>query len=209
MNIWTYFIVEQPRVEYFHALITHQANMVQKFCPGAQHIIARGESGIDMFARAQAMRDYVWSDQFNAPTVFLDNDAFPNADLSIAFDQIQHVGLTVRDTPGLMPVNEGVIFAQPSDEARYFFSAYVDTFSALGHVIPAEQWRWWGGQMALNMLAQPAADRLTLLPCDRWNFSPDGPQHRAALDGKAVLHLKGQRKALFDQLVAYQEARCA
>ena len=207
MNIWTYFIVEQPRVEYFHSLVTHQAAMVKKFCPGARHIVARGDDGIDMFRRAEAMDDFVHSSAFDAPTVFLDNDAFPNADLSAVFDQIQHVGLTVRDTPGLMPVNEGVIFARPTPETRHFFSAYERTFGALHYLMPDDKWRWWGGQTALNMLAGPAQDRITLLPCDQFNYSPDEPQPRAVLDSKAVLHLKGPRKALFDQLVAYQEGR--
>lgn len=208
MNIWTYFIVEQPRVEYFHALITHQAAMVKKFCPGARHIVARGDSGVDMFARACAMNHYVLSADFmKAPTVFLDNDAFPNADLAAVFDQIQHVGLTVRDTPGLMPVNEGVIFAKPTYDARNFFSAYVDVFDALSHIMPTDKHRWWGGQTALNMLAGPAHDRITLLPCETFNYSPDEPQPRSVLDSKAVLHLKGNRKQLFDQLVAYQVSR--
>lgn len=207
MNVWTYFIVEQPRVEYFHALITHQSNMVKKFCPSAKHIVCRGTDGIDMYARAVAMEEFIQSDEFDEPTVFLDNDAFPNADLSLAFEQIQDVGLTVRDNPGLMPVNEGVIFAQPTDGARSFFSAYTLAYSALQYVMPIDKWKWWGGQTALNMLAGPAQDRLTLLPCDTWNYSPDGPQQRAVLDSKAVLHLKGNRKQLFDQLVAYQESR--
>lgn len=207
VNIWTYFIVEQPRVEYFHSLVTHQAAMVKKFCPGARHIVARGDDGIDMFARAQAMHDFVLSSAFDAPTVFLDNDAFPNADLAPVFDQIQHVGLTVRDTPGLMPVNEGVIFARPTEETRGFFLTYFHVFHALYHLMPEEKCTWWGGQTALNMLAGPAQDRITLLPCDTYNYSPDEPQPRAVLDSKAVLHLKGPRKALFDQLVAYQEGR--
>jgi hypothetical protein len=207
VNVWTYFIVEQPRVEYFHALITHQANMVRKFCPGAKHIVVDGHDGVDMYARACAMHEFVLSPGFDSPTVFLDNDAFPNRDLSTAFDEVNHVGLTLRGTPGLMPINEGVIFARPTDEARGFFAAYLDTFCGLQHVMHAERWKWWGGQTSLNMLAGPAADRITLLPCDTWNYSPDEPQPRAVLDSKAVLHLKGPRKQLFDQLVAYQESR--
>jgi hypothetical protein len=201
MIVWTYRIADD-----FAAMIQHQVAMTDKFHgSAAQHVVERGVE-VNMFERCAAMCAFVHSDSFTAPTVFLDNDAFPNADLRPAFDQIADVGLTVRDTPGLMPVNEGVIFALPTEGSRAFFQAYHDEYAASRNRMSEKDWKWWGGQAALNAIDHSSAVQL---PCDTYNFSPDGPMSRAELDGKAIIHLKGPRKALFDQVRQYQEARCA
>jgi hypothetical protein len=185
--------------------------MVDKFNPDTAWLVTRQPQGT-MFHRAMSMCAHVHSSLFTVPTVFTDVDAFPNANLSVGIAQVKHVGLTVRETPGLMPVNEGVIVARPSEATKAFFMAYVATYEALRDLLPEKDWAWWGGQLSLNALGGiggPYESTVTVLPCDTYNYSPDTVDDMtpAALDGKTVIHLKGPRKAMFDRLKEYQNAR--
>lgn len=213
INFFTYRCLKTA--DQFKPIVDHWRAMVAKFHPDCMRAVASGHD-VDMFERAEAMCAFVHSDSFNAPTVFMDSDAFPNADLLPVFDSVRDIGLTYRDTPGLMPINEGVIFAQPTDAARAFFRAYLGTFEALRGLLVETDWRWWGGQLALNALgyiSDPASSvihsAVNLLPCDTYNFSPDteADLDPAVLDTKSVIHLKGGRKDMFERVRAYQEAR--
>lgn len=178
-----------------------------------------------MYERVRAMTAYVHSQAFNSPTVFLDGDAFVNTDLTGLFETIDDVAVTYRSDPGLMPINEGVIFAKPTEGTKAFFRAYLATYDRLSTLETVLKYysgdikRWRGGQLSLNALACPEGipsdmDRsevfgckVQYLPCHIWNFSPDGPQTRQDLDAKAILHLKGPRKQLVDQIIKYQEGK--
>lgn len=172
-----------------------------------------------MYERVRAMCAYVHSPAFNSPTVFLDGDAFVNADLRPIFDAIADIGVTYRNVPGLMPINEGVIFAKPTDRTRAFFRSYLATYEHLAgcpevisHYGDIKRWR--GGQLSLNAISSLGdvhgeldhRDGISYLPCDIFNFSMDMDRGytRGELDQKAVLHLKGPRKVLVDQIIAYQ-----
>jgi hypothetical protein len=209
---WTYRCMDAPKNHNFAPLYEHWVRMAKKFHPGAAVMTCAG-GPLDMFDRAFAMTAFVHSPAFSAQTMFMDHDAFPNRDLRNA--PVEHVGVTKRIKDGFMPINEGVIVAQPTEETRAFFRAYLGTFESIlanCKVTTSDEkdLKWWGGQLSLNVVC-PESAAVTYLPFDDWNFGiePDVPISYADLDAKHVLHLKGGRKAYFEQIRAYQEARCA
>jgi len=181
-----------------------------------------------MYERVIAMCAFVRSRQFSAPTAFLDSDAFLNAPIANLFQGHFDIGATYRPDPGLMPINEGVIFAHSrnKDLVRAFFAGYLGTYDRLcGNAAVTGYYgnikRWRGGQLSLNALTCPqgvpsALDsakafgaRIRYYPCSTFNFSieMDRPYSARQLDTRAVLHLKGPRKAILDPIVAYQTQR--
>jgi hypothetical protein len=181
-----------------------------------------------MYERVVAMCAFVRSRLFNAPTAFLDSDAFLNAPIANLFQGHFDIGATYRPDPGLMPINEGVIFAnnRSKDLVRAFFAGYLGTYDRLcGNAAVTGYYgnikRWRGGQLSLNALTCPqgvpsALDsakafgaRIRYYPCSTFNFSieMDRPYTPRQLDTRAVLHLKGPRKAILDPIIAYQAQR--
>jgi len=176
-----------------------------------------------MYERCRAMCAYVHSTAFNAPTLFLDGDAFLNADPMPVLATIKDVGVTYRNWNGLMPLNEGVIMAKPTDATRAFFRAYLATYEHLAETAEVKEHygdvkRWRGGQLSLNAIASlgdvhdemdcntVAGADIRYLPCSTFNYAieVDRDVPGAELDQKLVLHLKGPRKRLVDQVVQYQ-----
>jgi hypothetical protein len=174
-----------------------------------------------MYHRALAMHGYALSSAFDADTAFLDSDAFLNRALDQVFALDFDVALTYRADPGLMPVNEGVIFARAArpDAVRDFFARFVATYDAVAvdEAITAyygDVRRWRGGQLSLNALAAPLAPfspyrrdtiggaTLRLLPCDTFNYSWDDTG-AVRLADRVIVHLKGARK---DSLAALRAA---
>ncbi|HEY1384056.1 MAG TPA: hypothetical protein VGF43_10595 [Dongiaceae bacterium] len=179
-----------------------------------------------MYERVVAMCGFVRSRQFTAPTAFLDSDAFLNAPIAGLFQGHFDIGATYRPDPGLMPVDEGVIFAHSRnrDLVRGFFTGYLGTYDRLTQNATVSGYygnvkRWRGGQLSLNALTCPPGvpseldsakafgARIRYYPCATFNFpvEPDHSTHR--FDGKAVLHLQGSRKEILDQVVDYQTTR--
>lgn len=181
-----------------------------------------------MYERVMAMCAFVRSRQFSAPAVFLDSDAFLNVPVANLFQGHFDIGATYRPDPGLMPVNEGVILADSRNKAavRAFFGGYLGTYDRLcgnaavtGYYGNVKRWR--GGQLSLNALTCPPGvpsevdsakafgARIRYYPCSTFNFSIelDRPYSARQLDVKAVLHLKGPRKAILDQIIGYQTQR--
>jgi hypothetical protein len=181
-----------------------------------------------MYERVRWMHAYVDGEGFDQPTAFLDSDAFLNADIRHIFDGDWDVGLTYRHNMGAShALNEGVIFAnnRRPDAVRSFFRAYLDTYHAVledADLVAkyGNLKRWRGGQLSLNRLACPqglptaldyreiAGARVAYFPCFRFNYPVDAVDHRL-WDTKAVLHLKGARKHLLPEIIAYQEGRHA
>lgn len=204
IGLWTF---RSSEGDAYEDLVPHWKAMADKFHPNCSWFLIR-QPGATMFSRAMAMCAHVNTPAlFQMPTVFLDVDAFPNASLLPMCDQVKDIGLTMRAAPGLMPVNEGVIVAKPTETTKAFFWAYVATFEALQGLLADTDWGWWGGQLALNALADNPA--VTFLSCDTYNFSPDTESDLApaVLGTKAVVHLKGNRKAHFERVKAYQVGR--
>jgi hypothetical protein len=177
-----------------------------------------------MFERVLAMCAYVHSKAFIRNTAFLDTDAFANAPLERVFERGFDVGLTYRHGENLMPLNEGVIFASARnvESVRRFFLKYLATFERLESNEHVRRYygsiaAWRGGQLSLNVVGLPrewagretttmeGSVRIDLLPCAVFNYSPDNeadlpPDLPALLNGKVVVHIKGQNKRHFHAL---------
>ena len=168
-----------------------------------------------MYERVHAMCAYARSGAFTTDTLFLDSDAFVNADFGPYLEADFDIAITTRGSPGLMPVNEGVIVARAArpERVRGFFDRYLATYEALrvdervvAHYGDIRKWR--GGQLSLNAVTRaahpfPAMRRIDVagaaiqcLPCDPFNYSYEYGEkvHGATFNGKVIVHLKGGRK---------------
>lgn len=209
---------------------------VREHCPGAMiyFVTSRGsryrgfdapdvavvelpvEAAHPMYERACALLAYAESSAFTRDTVFLDSDAFVNRSLQAPFEFGFDVGLTYRDGPRLMPVNEGVLFlaARRPQVVRAFLHRRMAVYDRLlGDPFIIEYYgdvrRWRGGQLSLNAVAyglfpcspyrawDVAGARVRLLPCDTYNFAGGEGEASSSLerlDERYVVHFKGPRK---------------
>jgi hypothetical protein len=185
------------------------------------------DPGALMYERVVAVNAYLASAAFTGPTAFLDSDAFANAPLARVFDLAFDVAVTYRDARGLMPLNEGVIFAAKREGggAVRFFRRYLGTYEALCDSPKVQQVygdikRWRGGQLSLNGAAIAIGTlsdldrrdidgaRLRYLNCDDFNFfiRDAGQYSKGLLKRKYVLHLKGPSKASVATAAQFQIA---
>jgi hypothetical protein len=181
-----------------------------------------------MYERVQAMWAYAHSSLYQKPTVFLDSDAFINKDINWVFHKDMDLAVTFRGG-GLMPINEGVFFANDRDTAAVarFFDHYLLIYRRLlsdpvVKKIYGDVRRWRGGQLSLNAITCPLGlpssldkafflnARIDYHPCSELNFSFDydlKELSKAELATKSIIHLKGGRKVLLDNLVTLQNER--
>ena len=181
-----------------------------------------------MYERVQAMWAYAHSSLYTRPTVFLDSDAFINKNISWVFHENMDLAVTYRGG-GLMPINEGVFFTNARDTAAVarFFDHYLLVYRRLlSDPVVTEIYgdvrRWRGGQLSLNAIACPlglpsSMDKAIFLnsqidyhPCSELNFSFDynlKELSKADLAAKSIIHLKGGRKVLLDNVVTLQNER--
>jgi len=174
-----------------------------------------------MYERTRAMCAYVYSNAFNANTLFLDSDAFLNSTLDEVLESEFDIAITTRDTPGLMPVNEGVIVANANnkDRVRNFFRRYVATYDKLADDSSIANYyenikKWRGGQLTLNAISYGAfpyspyriidtdGSSIKVLPCDPYNYSWEYSEKIDAqeISRKKVIHVKGGRKSSLNQI---------
>lgn len=186
------------------------------------------EREFPMYERVQAMWAYAHSSLYQKPTVFLDSDAFINKDISWVFNKNMDLALTYRGG-GLMPINEGVFFANDRDVpavARFFDHYLLIYRQLLEDPVVTKTYgdvrRWRGGQLSLNAIACPlglpsSLDKACFLgamleyhPCSELNFSFDYDLKHLSKDElltKSIIHLKGGRKSLLDHLVKLQDEK--
>jgi hypothetical protein len=173
-----------------------------------------------MYERANALSGYAVSEAFARDTVFLDSDALVNRPLEEIFSLGFDVGLTYRNTPELMPVNEGVMFfsARRPQRVREFLQRRLATYDRMavdplimGYYGDIKRWR--GGQLSLNAVTYgliphspyrlyetSAGTMIRMLPCDTFNFvSGEGEAASAIeqLEDRYIVHFKGNRKYAF------------
>lgn len=234
---------DQGRIDYT-SVLQHTFAMARGFNPDCRILYVTGESddtafvpadvtvvrlplnpGWLMYERVVAMNAYLASAAFTGHTAFLDSDAFANAPLETVFDLDFDVAVTYRTSPGLMPLNEGVIFAtrRPGDGAKAFFRRYLGTYEALCDDARVKEVygdirRWRGGQLSLNGAAIATGhlsdlDRRMIdgalvryLNCDDFNFFiRDSEQYsKFQLKRKYVLHLKGPSKGSVASAAQFQ-----
>ena len=186
------------------------------------------EREFPMYERVQAMWAYAHSSLYQRPTVFLDSDAFINKDINWVFHKDMDLAVTYRGG-GLMPINEGVFFANSRDigaVARFFDHYLLIYRRLLGDPVVKKIYgdvrRWRGGQLSLNAITCPLGlpnsldtafflnSQIDYHPCSELNFSFDydlKELSKAELATKSIIHLKGGRKVLLDNLVTLQSER--
>ena len=186
------------------------------------------EREFPMYERVQAMWAYAHSSLYQRPTVFLDSDAFINKDINWVFHKDMDLAVTYRGG-GLMPINEGVFFANSRDigaVARFFDHYLLIYRRLLGDPVVKKIYgdvrRWRGGQLSLNAITCPLGlpnsldtafflnSQIDYHPCSELNFSFDydlKELSKAELATKSIIHLKGGRKVLLDNLVTLQNER--
>lgn len=234
---------DQGRIDYT-GVLQHTFAMARGFNPDCRILYVTGEKddtafvpadvtvvrlplnpGWLMYERVVAVNAYMTSAAFTGHTAFLDSDAFANAPLEKVFDLTFDVAVTYRTSPGLMPLNEGVIFAakRSGNGARTFFRRYLGTYEALCDDARVKEVygdirRWRGGQLSLNGAAiatgqlsdldRRVIDRALVryLNCDDFNFFiRDSEQYsKFQLKRKYVLHLKGPSKASVTSAAQFQ-----
>lgn len=162
-----------------------------------------------MYERTLAQYMHVQSSKFSRPMVILDSDILMNDSLDPLLDIDFDVALTWRDSPD-QPINGGlmVLNNRRPEVVKAFFKRFIDVFR---EKYAQEHATWFGDQMALrDSVGLPPKDfaktnmvnvqgcRILLLPCDTHNFSPSNrwTEVQKPLDGKYVLHFKGERKRL-------------
>lgn len=225
---------DQGKIDYT-SVLQHTFAMARGFNPDSRILFVTGETDDTtfvpadvlvvrlplnpawlMYERVVAVNAYLASAAFTGNTALLDSDAFANAPLDKVFDLTFDVAVTYRVSPGLMPLNEGVIFAakRTGGGAQRFFRRYLGTYEALCDdarvkEVYGEIRRWRGGQLSLNGAAIATGhfsdlDRRDIdgalvryLNCDDFNFFiRDSEQYsKFQLKRKYVLHLKGPSKA--------------
>jgi len=203
-------------------LVTNKNSSWFKFSSKQVHVMGLDvDAETPMFERVHAMLAYVQSKAFSADTIFLDSDAFLNSDCSELFDSEFDVAITTRKLGGVMPVNEGVIFAKVENKPVVldFFRSYLATYYQLisdNHIrdFYGDIQKWRGGQLSLNAVCFTLSPyshyrpmkiggcSVISLPCDvynySWNLGED--QQIGELKRKAVIHIKGNRKSAVEQV---------
>lgn len=179
-----------------------------------------------MYERVQAMWAYTHSALYQKPTVFIDSDAFINKNISWVFHEDMDLAVTYRGG-GLMPINEGVFFANSVDTVSVarFFDHYLLVYrelieDPLVKDMYGDVRRWRGGQLSLNAITCPLGlpssldtalflgNKIEYHSCSELNFSFDYSLKELSYDelaSKSIIHLKGSRKVLLDHLVEIQE----
>lgn len=209
--------------------VTDSSTLIKLTHPRVSVIRLPIEPRFPMYERVQAMWAYAHSSLYRKPTVFLDSDAFINKEVSWVFHQNMDIAVTYRGG-GLMPINEGVFFANAVDTASVarFFDHYLLVYRELIDD-PAikntygDVRRWRGGQLSLNAIACPLGQpslldsalflgaKIEYHPCSELNFSFEYDLKQLSkeeLASKSIIHLKGGRKVLLDHLVELQGQQC-
>ncbi len=168
-------------------------------------------------ARVEMQRAYLGSDAERTPVVLLDTDTLVVRSLGDVFDGSFDVGVTIRDAPRLpveieMPYNIGVMFVDRTrlDAALSFLEALIERAARM----PDDLHAWSGvqyaardilGRRAVGETVRVGEARVRIFPCTTHNYTPLAPGEQ--IEGKYVLHFKGQRKELMEQYSSAPELR--
>lgn len=161
-----------------------------------------------MYDRTMAQLNHLLASNFAMPLVLLDSDILINASLAELVRRPFDVALTWR-TNVEMPINGGFLLLnnQRPGAVRAFFKRFASIYQRNY----ADRADWFGDQLALrdavglsheqmveHDIVEVEGCRVLLLPCDTYNYAPDNllSDIMEPIEGKAVLHFKGQRKRL-------------
>lgn len=169
----------------------------------------------NMVANIHAQLDCLMTVERQEHVWFLDTDILlvdylPEIMADLVVTYRDHVGVVdgqkVEGIAAKMPYNYGVLGATVNKRSIAAFTALRDRCAKMS---PDLQ-KWYGNQMALRDVVGPPGDATVtrslpygffecdILPGDQFNYTPESEDE--SLEGKHVLHLKGDRKHMMDPL---------
>ena len=180
---------------------------------GIDIIIPQVEKERPMYYRVRTYNTLVQNDLISDKTIFLDSDAIVLKNPSRLFEQLGiGIGVTARFAPNLMPINEGVIFCNGTDEySKEFFAHYMGTYeiikddNIIKEITKNDLMRWRGGQLSLNAVCpgnkmvdyRDSTSELKILPCEIYNYAIRSLSQIEQMkkEGKIyIAHVKGKAK---------------
>ena len=182
-------------------------------------IVDRGASVTDgiMLARMRAQREYL-DRAPDGPIFFLDADMLVLSALLSVLDDCD-MAVTVRQDPE-MPINGG--FLAVGALARQRAGAFLDETLRIYVEEYDDRAAWFGDQLALASVVgaqrclsniggvvEAAGARIRLLPCERYNRSPDhAVEYLRRSREIVIMHFKGARKRFMEPYwLSHWEAR--
>lgn len=136
-----------------------------------------------------------WVEAVDQDTIFVDADMLCLGDISDGFDQVEHIGITVR--PGSYPINGGVVFVKNTYQAKEFLQRWADLDTRMLHDVELHMrfHKKYAGlnQSSLGKMVEDYPELVTELPCSSYNLC-DGQwnEWRAA----KMIHIKGNLRDL-------------
>ncbi len=163
-----------------------------------------------MLDEVESWHNYICSDYFCNPTIFMDFDILAQKDVDKIFEHPYDIGLTWDTDLDQQPINAGVIPVRPDNReaVKAFFSQALDCIRNL----PPKYHDWYGDQEALAKVVDwDGFDGVTpeettvqgatvrLFSCAEWNYSEpyEGPDNKPVLKNTpepVFVHFKGKRK---------------
>lgn len=196
-----------PSCEF--VLLTDQKTNLLDLDPNIRVCRYELESDKVTLSKVRALREFIAQESKpNSHCILADSDVLINANLDPLFEQAFDVGLTYRDNLE-MPFNSGLIYVKNNGDRQklvQFFDQLIDLYCReyLSELWYGDQYilidtvgrdRFW--QRASDLISVGEYDFL-MLPCERYNFSPENMFKSILLPLSHVkaLHFKGARKRL-------------
>ena len=177
-------------------------------------LIPKVRSNQPMYYRALTYNTLIQKDLVAGKVCFLDSDTILINNISKIWEKLSiRIAVTARFAPNLMPINEGVIFADNDHKCtKEFFAEYIGTYKS---ILKSEKIqmimnnidlkRWRGGQLSLNAICgggnmisrQDSTKNLKILPSNKFNRSIKTVEERDALMNSNdcfIGHFKGRHK---------------
>ena len=132
-----------------------------------------------------------WIDSVDQDTIFIDCDMLCLRDISDGFDNVQHIGVTVR--PGDYPMNCGVVFVRHNPKTMAFLEKWYE-IDAQMLADEGFHMKWYKKVAGMNqssmkwMIDNGYGDMVSTLPCTTYNLC-DGQWDQ--WQQAKMIHIKG------------------
>ena len=167
-------------------------NSVKRNFPKANMVVDTGYPVDGLPHNAMAYRWCNLAQQATRPTVFVGCDTLVLRDFSEVFQHDFGLAVTTRDAA--IPLNNGVVFMQPTTEGKGFMAEYADIMTEM--MTNTELHRRYDkhgpvDQAAMEHLWRRHPGRIMALPCSVYNITQDY-YHNPLPPDAAVVHIKSE-----------------
>lgn len=185
------------------------ASVLRKSCDahGINHDVKRMETpqrtrGAAVCANHAKLKE--WREEVlraTEPIILADVDTFIQSNPEKAFEQVEHIGITMRDQTFHMPIplNAGIVFVQPTSEAKQFMCDWCRMDKEMftdNHLLMKWRKKYQGmNQASLGCLLETGDFEPTQLNCSTWNLVEPWNDVESA----SIVHIKGNcMRHIFD-----------